>query len=101
MTDTSDLNEQPTDYPGADALTLDANAAAGMLYEIFGTEMTVAASRCTHCGNRAQVGTLRAYMHAPGLVLRCSICTEIVIRVMRRPDGTFLVDARGAAYLRM
>ena len=90
-----------TDYQGADALTLDANAAAGTLMEIFGTEMTIAASRCTHCGNKAQVGTLRAYMHAPGLVLRCSVCTQVVIRIMRREDGSYLVDARGAAYIRM
>jgi hypothetical protein len=34
------------------------------------------------------------------VVLRCSICAEIVIRVMRRPDGSYLVDMRGAAYFR-
>jgi hypothetical protein len=72
-----------------------------MLMEIFGTEMTVAASRCTHCGNRGQLGSLRAYMHAPGVVLRCSVCTEVVLRIMRRPDGSYLVDARGASYIRM
>lgn len=91
----------PADYEGSDPLTLDANAIAGLLMEIFGAEMTVAASRCTHCGNRAQVGTLRAYVHAPGVVLRCSICTEIVLRIMRRSDGSYLLDARGAAYIRM
>lgn len=90
-----------TDYPGVDPLTLDANAVAGVLHEIFGAEMTVSASRCAHCGNRAQIGTLRAYVHAPGIVLRCSTCTEIVMRIMRRPDGTYLVDVRGAAYIRM
>jgi hypothetical protein len=48
------------------------------------------------------MGTLRAYgLRGPGVVLRCSICTEIVMRVMRRADGSFLVDARGAAYLRL
>jgi hypothetical protein len=92
---------ETSDYPSADDLTLDANAAAGMLMEIFGVEMTAAASRCTHCGNRGQIGTLRAYMHAPGVVLRCSVCTQVVMRVMRREDGSFLVDARGAAYIRM
>jgi len=39
-------------------------------------------------------------MDGPGVVLRCSTCTEIVIRLVRRPDGSFLVDARGAAYIR-
>ena len=93
--------DQESDYETADPLALDANATAGLLMEIFGTEMTVAASRCTHCGNRAQVGSLRAYTRAPGVVLRCSVCAEVVLRVMRRPDGSYLVDARGAAYLRM
>jgi len=81
---------------------LDANAVAGMLAEIFGTEMTAVASRCAHCGNRAQLGTLRAYgLRGPGVVLRCSTCTQVVMRIMRRADGSFLVDAQGAAYLRL
>jgi hypothetical protein len=85
-----------------DDTTLDANAFAGALADIFGCEMTVVASQCAHCGNRAQVGTLRAYgAKGPGVVLRCSTCAEIVIRFVRREDGTFLVDARGAAYLRL
>ena len=92
---------ETTDFPGADMLTLDANAVAGMLMEIFGTDITASMSRCGHCGNRGQVGSMRAYTHGPGVVLRCSICTEVVMRVMRRADGTYLVDARGAAYLRM
>ncbi|MGI8928062.1 MAG: DUF6510 family protein [Candidatus Limnocylindrales bacterium] len=95
------MTDESTDYEGADPLTLDANACAGLLMGVFGTEMTAAASRCTHCGNRAQVGSLRAYIHAPGVVLRCSTCTEVVLRVMRRVDGSFLIDARGAAYIRM
>jgi hypothetical protein len=98
---TGELNAQSADYPSMDALTLDANAVAGLLMEIFGAEMTAVMSRCAHCGNRGQVGSLRAYTHAPGVVLRCSICTEVVMRVMRRGDGSYLVDARGAAYIRM
>jgi|AP12_2_1047962.scaffolds.fasta_scaffold26948_2 Family of unknown function (DUF6510) len=91
-----------SDYTTEDAFALDANAVAGQLYEIFGSEMTAVASRCAHCGNRAQVGSLRAYcVGGPGVVLRCSVCAQIVMRFMRRPDGSFLVDARGAAYLRM
>ena len=99
--DLPESREMSTDYSSDDPYTLDANAVAGTLLEIFGSELTAVASRCAHCGNRAQVGTLRAYVRGPGVVLRCSICAEIVIRYMRRPDGTYLVDARGAAYLRM
>src|SRR3954465_13138401 len=90
------------DYDSYDAHALDANAVAGMLMEIFGSEMTSVPSRCAHCGNRGEVGTLRAYgLNGPGVILRCSICTEIVMRFSSRADGTFLVDARGAAYLRL
>jgi hypothetical protein len=95
------MTDQTTDYEHDDPHTLDANAVAGLLQELFGSEMTGAAARCGHCGNRAQVGTLRVYdMRGPGIVLRCSVCTEIVIRVMRRADGSYLVDAQGAAYIR-
>ena len=83
-----------------DEFTLDANAVAGMLHEVFGTEMTAQESQCAHCGNRAQVGTFRVYdMDGPGVIMRCSTCTEIVIRLVRRPDGTFLVDASGVTYI--
>ena len=82
-----------------DDYTLDANAVAGMLEEVFGKEMTAADSQCAHCGNHAQVGTFRVYdMAGPGIILRCSTCTEIVIRLVRRPDGTVLVDVSGATY---
>jgi hypothetical protein len=83
-----------------DEHTLDANAVAGMLNEVFGREMTAHASKCAHCGNEAQVGTFRVYdMYGPGVVLRCSACAEIVIRLVRRPDGSYLVDTSGVVYL--
>jgi hypothetical protein len=91
------------DPPGVtdDPLALDGNAVAGMLHDAFGTEMTARTSQCAHCGNRAPLGTLRVYdMYGPGIVMRCSTCAEIVIRLVRRPDGSFLVDARGAAWIR-
>jgi hypothetical protein len=82
-----------------DPHTLDANAVAGLLHEVFGAEMTDRDSQCAHCGNRAQVGTFRVYdMRGPGVVLRCGTCAGIVIRIVRRPDGSFLVDAEGVTY---
>lgn len=83
-----------------DALTLDANAVAGLLTEIFGVEITSELCRCAHCGNDGAVGTLRAYTHAPGVVLRCSVCAQVVIRIVRTPAATYL-DARGAALIRL
>ena len=89
------------DTADIDELTLDANAVGGLLIEIFGTDMTAADSQCAHCGNRGAVATLRAYVHAPGTVLRCAVCSEVVMRIMRTADGRYLVDARGAAFFRI
>jgi ribosomal protein L24E len=97
----SDQYHETPDHPPVDELTLDANAVAGLLQELFGVEMTAVPSQCAHCGNQAQMGTLRAYVRAPGTVLRCSVCAGVVLRVMRRPDGSYLVDARGAAWFRL
>ena len=52
-------------------LMLDANAAAGLLYEIFGMDMTASPAECFSCGNQAEMGTLLAFTHGPGIVLRC------------------------------
>ena len=81
-------------------LVLDANAVAGDLHEIFGVELTVAVHRCAHCGHRAEIGTLRAWVRAPGVVLRCSTCGEVVLRWARTPSGVRL-DLRGAAFVDM
>jgi hypothetical protein len=84
----------------AAARMVDANAAAGMLRDIFGVEMTAVPSQCAHCGNVADVGSTRAWMDGPGVVLRCSICHEVVLRVVETPDA-YMVDARGATFLRL
>jgi hypothetical protein len=83
-----------------DSLTLDANAVAGRLRELFGVEMTATPSACAHCGNVAEMGTLIAFTRGPGVILRCSTCSGVVMRIVETPDATFL-DARGAAYIRL
>ena len=82
------------------ALMLDANAAAGLLYEIFGVEMTATPAECAHCGNQAEMGTLLAFMHGPGIVLRCSTCEGVVLRIVQTPQAIHL-DARGAVSLQL
>ena len=82
------------------ALVLDANAVAGLFEEIFGAEMTASPTACAHCGRAGEVGTLVAFIHAPGVVLRCPGCEQVMVRIVRTPDA-FLLDARGAVYLRV
>ena len=81
-------------------LMLDANATAGLLYEIFGTEMTAEKTECAYCGNEGRVGTLLAFTQGPGIVLRCSTCEKVMFRIVQTPEATYL-DARGAVYLRL
>ncbi len=81
-------------------LTLDANAAAGVLHEVFGVEMTASPSECASCGNQGEIGTLLAFTEGPGIVLRCPACQNVMLRIVQTPDATYL-DARGAVYLRL
>ncbi len=82
------------------ALMLDGNAAAGMLHEIFGLEMTVSPTRCAHCGQVGQVGMLWAFVQAMGTVLRCPACGNVILRIVETPHAIYL-DAQGTAYLRL
>ncbi len=81
-------------------LMLDANAAAGVLYEIFGVEMTAAPTECANCGNEGAMGELLAFTQGPGIVLRCPTCEGVVLRIVQTPQAIYL-DARGAVYLRL
>jgi hypothetical protein len=91
------MTEQ-TDDPGMDQ-ELDGNALAGTLEALLGTDLTAVPGRCAHCGAVSMVGEMRAFVRAPGSVLRCPACHEVVLRVVVTTDATYL-DASGAAYLR-
>lgn len=91
MEETRDINRE---------LMLDANATAGVLYEIFGVEMTASPTECAHCGNEGEIGALLAFTQGPGIVLRCSTCENVVLRIVRTPEAVYL-DARGAVFLRL
>jgi hypothetical protein len=82
------------------ALMLDGNAVAGVLQEIFAVEMTASPTECASCGNEGELGTLLAYTQAPGIVLRCPACKEVMLTIVQTPDAIYL-DARGMVYLRL
>jgi len=66
---------------------VDGNAIAGQLFEYFGTEMTIASGTCTYCGATAQVAELRVYPRAPGTVVRCPSCGNVVIVLVSIRDA--------------
>lgn len=78
--------------------TLDGNALAGLFFEIFNVEMTVAPVECGSCGRHGEMGSLLAFPAGPGYVLRCPSCQNIILRMVITPDRIYM-DARGAAYL--
>jgi hypothetical protein len=77
---------------------LDGNAIGGLLQEIFGTEMTTAASVCGSCGTARQVAELTVYLQAPGTVVRCRSCGSVLMVFVKVHDRT-CVDLLGLAAL--
>lgn len=81
---------------------LDGNAIAGALFEHFGVEMTTARGSCAYCGATAQIAELVVYSRAPGSVVRCPRCTNVLIVLVPTRDvprvdltGFELLDAPG------
>jgi hypothetical protein len=60
-------------------LTLDGNALAGPLSELFAVEATVARGTCSACGAVGPLAETLVYGQAPGLVVRCRSCGEVLI----------------------
>ena len=79
-------------------LALDGNAVGGLLGELFVPEITSAAARCDGCGAVEAFGALRAYVNAPGVVIRCLHCQQVVLRVVQDGHRVWL-DVRGASWL--
>ncbi|GAA0805913.1 DUF6510 family protein [Spirilliplanes yamanashiensis] len=78
--------------------SVDGNALAGALREIFAVDVTAAVVRCCGCGQAGAVAQLTVWAHAPGLVARCPGCSDVVLRVVRGPDRAWL-DLRGTVAL--
>lgn len=66
-----------------DALMVDGNAIAGLLREIFGTEVTTATGTCASCGASEQVGGVHVFRSA-GAVLRCPRCGAVLAKIVQR-----------------
>jgi hypothetical protein len=81
--------------PGADAQRVDGNAAAGILSELFVSDLTAARAKCAGCGATRTIGLLHVYAHGMGTVMRCPGCDGVVLRIARTPTHVWL-DATGA-----
>lgn len=79
---------------------LDGNAVAGPLWEIFRVEIVAAIGRCKHCGAVNALGTAVVYADAPGIVVRCSSCEGVLLRLVETPTSYWL-DVSGLSYLQI
>jgi hypothetical protein len=77
---------------------LDGNAIAGRLFEAFGGELTTATGECAHCGARAQLAESVVFLRAPGTVVRCRSCGNVLL-VLVSVRGTTCVDLNGLVML--
>ena len=76
--------------------TLDGNAIAGQLYDVFGAEMTAAGAVCGSCGARRQLAELEVYLRGPGTIARCRTCKALLIALVT-VRGVTCVDLLGLA----
>jgi hypothetical protein len=77
---------------------LDGNAIAGLLFDVFGAEMTTATGTCASCGATRYVAELEVYLQAPGTVARCRSCSSVLM-ILVTVRGVTCVDLRGLATL--
>ena len=76
----------------------DGNALAGPLQDIFRVDVTAAVGGCGNCGRTGPMAEVRVFDHAPGVVARCSVCDQVLLRLVRGPGRAWL-DLRGLTYL--
>jgi NAD-dependent SIR2 family protein deacetylase len=85
------MSSQTYDY-------LDGNAAAGELSKIFVMDVTAAEGQCAHCGATKHFAEAHVYMQGPGIVARCPVCEQILLRLVNVRQRV-LLDVRGMTYL--
>jgi ribosomal protein S27E len=76
--------------------TLDGNALAGLLAEVFGGEMTSTVVTCRTCGFTAALAETVVYSRLPGAIVRCRNCTELLM-VITQIRGVNCIDMLGMA----
>jgi len=78
--------------------TLDGNAIAGLLAQVFGEEMTTATGSCAACGASGEVARFVVFARGPGTVARCPACDSVLMVLVSIREIT-CVDLRGLAAL--
>jgi hypothetical protein len=78
----------------------DGTGLGGPLHDIFALEVVAAIGRCTGCGRSGPMAEARVFDRAPGVVARCPVCEQVLLRLVRGPGRAWL-DLRGLTYLQL
>jgi hypothetical protein len=78
----------------------DGNALAGPLQDVLRVEVTTAVGRCSGCGRTGPMAEVRVFDHAPGVVARCPVCDQVLLRLVPGP-GSASLDLRGPTFLQL
>ncbi|MFI6832598.1 DUF6510 family protein [Kribbella sp. NPDC050241] len=76
--------------------TLDGNALAGVMHDLFARDMTTTGYKCTSCRRTGVVAEMVVYMSGPGTVARCRDCDTILLMLTER-HGMYCMDMPGMA----
>ena len=79
---------------------LDVNAAAGELRDLFAIDVTTTTIQCDWCEKTAPLAESYVYAMEPGLVVRCTNCESVLMRLVTSP-GRAWVDMRGLRFMQM
>ncbi|MGN6220149.1 MAG: DUF6510 family protein [Microbacterium sp.] len=71
--------------------TVDGNAAAGMLWDVFGTDVTALVGVCGGCGASAPFAETVVEIDEVAAIVRCRSCTHTLFTVLRDDQGVRLV----------
>lgn len=69
------------------SIHLDGNSMGGLLFELFGQEMTGRFGCCGACGAVRPFAEVHVYRDAPGNVMRCPSCGSVLVVVIPRETG--------------
>jgi Family of unknown function (DUF6510) len=78
----------------------DGSALAGPVGDLLRVDVTTAVGRCGGCGRTGPMAEVRVFDHAPGVVARCPVCDQVLLRLVR-DRGRAWLDLRGLTYLQL
>jgi hypothetical protein len=78
--------------------SLDGNAIAAALFDVYGREMTTAVGTCGGCGWSGALAEVAVYLVEPGVVARCPHCDMLLIVIVER-RGMACIELAGFASL--